>query len=327
MPLPHRLSRRRALLSVAAGLAPLAARTQAVFPERPITLVVPFAPGGIADLCARAVGQAMAGVLQQAVVVDNKPGAGAITAATAVLQAPHDGHTLLLLSNANAVSPALFKQLPFDVQRDFAPVSLIGRFDLGLFVAPDSRFASLRDLVAFGRANPGKLSIATIAPGSTQHLAAQLFKRQAGVFAVTVPYRGTPAVVQALRSGEVDLVFEILGPQLGQVQARALRVLAVSADQRLADLPNVPTVQQAGVAGYDVSSWNALAVPVRTPPAARQRLHAAAQQALRDDAVVQRLRALGVRPQGSTPEQLATLLASETRRWGAVVRDARIELE
>jgi tripartite-type tricarboxylate transporter receptor subunit TctC len=322
--------RRRLLQAAAACTASLAwcaARGQggAGFPERPITLVVPFAPGGIADLTARAVGEALARELKVAVVVDNRPGAGSIPAAQAVLQAAPDGHTLLLMSNANAVAPGLFARLPFDVQRDFAPVALLGSFDLALLVGAQSRFATLKDLLAFGRAHPGQLSIGTIAPGSTQHLAAELFKTQAGLFAVTVPYRGSPAVLNALRSGEIDLAFEILGPQLGQIQGRAVRALAVTARQRFAGLPEVPTVMESGVPGYDVASWNALAAPARTPLAVIQKLNAAVQSVLRQDALARQLHALGVRAQTGSPEQLATLLRAETQRWGEVIRRARIE--
>ena len=331
---PNGVSRRTGLVALLSPLVPwvpllpspsVRAQAQPAFPSRPITLIVPFAPGGIADITARAVAQAMAASLKQPIVVDNRPSAGSITASAAVAQAAPDGHTLLLMSNANAVSASLFKKLSFDVTKDFAPIATLGFFDLALFVDQGSRFATLADALAHAKAQPGKLTIGTIAVGSTQHLAAELFKTRTGIDALIVPYKGTPAVLTALRAGEIDLAFEILGPMLPQVQAKAVRALAVTADQRDPSLPNVPTVQQAGVAGYTVSSWNALAAPAGTPAPVIARLSQAALEALKSPAVQERLTSLGVRPQGSTPEQLQSLLAGEIKRWGEVIRSAKIE--
>ena len=300
---------------------------QPTFPSKPITLIVPFAPGGIADITARTVAESMAKTLGQSIVVDNRPSAGSIVASAAVAKAAPDGHTLLLMSNGNAVSAGLFKKLPFDVVKDFAPISTLGVFDLGIFVGSASRFATLADLLTFARANPSKLTIGTIAAGSTQHLAAELFKEMAGIDALVVPYKGSPAVVNALRGGDVDVAFEILGPMLPQVSAKAVRALAVSSDTREPALPDVPTVMQSGVAGYDVASWNALAAPVGTPPAVIERLNRAVREAEADPAVRKRLQDLGVRAQAGSPEQLKTLLTSEIKRWAAVIRAAKIEPE
>jgi tripartite-type tricarboxylate transporter receptor subunit TctC len=321
---------RRASLAAGLGLAlplPRALRAQAAWPERPITLVVPFGPGGIADMTARTVAQAMSATLKVPIVVDNKPSAGSIVGSAAVAQAAPDGYTLLLMSNANAVSASLFRKLPFDVQKDFAPVGTLGVFDLALFVAEGSRFKSVRELLDEARAKPGKLTLGTIAVGSTQHLSAELFRSRTGAELLIVPYKGTPAVLTALRAGEVDAAFEILGPMLPQLQARVLRALAVTSDQRFQALPEVPTMIQAGVADYDVASWNALAAPARTPPAVIERLNAAANEALKTPAVRDKLMALGVRPQGGTPQQLQALLARETAHWRAVITAAKIEPE
>jgi tripartite-type tricarboxylate transporter receptor subunit TctC len=319
---------RRAGIAAGLGLAlPRALRAQAAWPERPITLVVPFGPGGIADLTARTVAQAMSATLKVPIVIDNKPSAGSIVGSAAVAQAAPDGYTLLLMSNANAVSAGLFRKLPFDVQKDFAPVGLLGVFDLALFVAEGSRFRSVRELLDEAKAKPGKLTIATIAVGSTQNLSAELFKSRSGADVLIVPYKGTPAVLTALRAGEVDAAFEILGPMLPQLQAKAVRALAVTSDQRFQALPEVPTMMQAGVANYDVASWNALAAPARTPQAVIDKLNAAANEALKTPAVRDKLLALGVRPQGGTPQQLSALLASEIRHWGEVILAAKIEPE
>lgn len=259
--------RRRALLGMlllGSSAWPAASVAQPRFPERPITLLVPFAPGGIADITARAVAEHMGKTLGQPVVVDNRPSAGSIVASQAVAAARPDGHTLLLMSNGNAVSVGLFKKLPYDPLKDFAPISTLGFFDLGVFVAAPSRFPSLKALLEFAKANPGKLNIGSIAPGSTQHLAARLFETVAGIDALVVPYKGSPAVLTALRAGEIDVAFEIAGPMLAQVQAGVVKVLAVSSEQRNPALPEVPTVAQAGLPGYTVASWNALAAPAGT---------------------------------------------------------------
>jgi tripartite-type tricarboxylate transporter receptor subunit TctC len=288
-------------------------------------LVVPFGPGGIADLSARTVAQAMSATLKQPIVVDNKPSAGSIVGSAAVAQATPDGYTLLLMSNANAVSASLFKKLPFDVQKDFAPVGTLGVFDLALFVNADSRFRRVRELVDDAKARPGKLTIGSIAVGSTQHLSAELFKTRTGIDALVVPYKGTPAVLTALRAGEIDAAFEILGPMLPQLQAKAIRALAVTSDRRFAALPEVPTMGQAGVAAYEVASWNALAAPAGTPQAVIDRLNAAANEALKSPAVQDKLLGLGVRPAGGTPQQLGALLAAEITHWREVITAAKIE--
>ncbi|MBK9363645.1 MAG: tripartite tricarboxylate transporter substrate binding protein [Rubrivivax sp.] len=321
--------RRRAVLAaLAAGaVLPGALHAQPRFPERAITLLVPFAPGGIADLTARAVAEHMGRTLGQPVVVENKPSAGSIVASQAVATARPDGHTLLLMSNANAVSVGLFRKLPYDPVKDFAPVSTLGYFDIGLFVAGPSRFATLKDAVAFARANPGRLNVGTIAPGSTQHLSAKLFETVAGIDALVVPYKGSPAVLTALRAGEIDLAFEVLGPMVPQVAAGVVRALAVSSDRRNPALPDVPTVQQAGVAGYNVASWNAIAAPAGTPPEVIALLNRAVREAVAAPAVQDKLGRAGMRVQGSSPAELQALLAGEIKRWGEVIRAAKIEPE
>jgi tripartite-type tricarboxylate transporter receptor subunit TctC len=318
------LNRRQAAAALAA-LAGAPAFAQS-WPSRPVRIVVPFAAGGIADLTARAVGESLASRIGQPVVVENKPGAGGVTAGDAVVRAPADGQTLLLVSNGTAVSAGLFKHLPFDAQRDFAPVSLVGVFGLGVLVAANSPFKSLGDLLAAAKAQPGKLNVATVAVGSTQNLAAQLLKTTAGIDVQVVPFNATPAVVTALRGGQVDAAVEILGPVKAQVTAGALRVLATLGRKRAAGWPDVPTVAESGgaLAAFDVSSWNGLAAPAKTPPATVAKMNAEVQAVLALPALRQRLAALDVEARGSTPDQLAALLANETRRWGEVIARAGI---
>ena len=330
---PSTVTRRQSLLALAAtaatamSLAPTAARSQVRFPDKPISLLMPFGPGGIADLTARAVAEQMSKSLGQAVVVENKPSAGSIVASQAVASAKPDGHTLLLMSNGNAVSVGLFKKLPFDAQKDFAPITTLGYFDIGLFVAANSKFATLKDALAFAKANPGKLNVGTIAPGSTQHLSAKLFETVAGVDVLVVPYKSSHCVLTALRAGEIDIAFEIVGPMVPQLSAGVVKALAVSSDRRNPALPEVPTVMQAGVAGYNVASWNALAAPAGTPPEVLERLGRAAREAVASPEVQAKLGKLGMRLQGSTADELQALLGSEIKRWGAVIRAAKIEPE
>ncbi|MBL8306895.1 MAG: tripartite tricarboxylate transporter substrate binding protein [Rubrivivax sp.] len=325
------LPRRHALLLLGsaawvAAASPLGA--QGRYPDRPIALLVPFAPGGIADITARAVAEQMTKSLGQPVVVENRPSAGSIVASQAVAAARPDGHTLLLMSNSNAVSVGLFRKLPYDPVKDFAPVSLLGSFDIGVFSdAARGRFKTLHEALAWARAHPGRLNVGSIAVGSTQHLAAKLFEIVAGVDVLVVPYKGSPAVLTALRSGEIDIAFEIVGPMLPQVQAGAVRALAVSGDQRNSALPDVPTLKEAGVAHYSVASWNAIAAPAGTPPAVVQLLNRAVHDALASPAVQEKLGKGGMRLASSTPTELQTLLVSEIKRWGDVIRAAKIEPE
>ena len=318
-------NRRTVLVAAAAAFIPWPARAQA-FPARPLRIVVPNAPGGAADLTARTVGQKMAATLGQPVLVDNKPGAGGVVAGELVARAEPDGHTLLLVSSGTAVSAALFKSLPFDTLADFAPVSMLATFDLALVVAEGGRFKTLAELLAWARANPGKLNIGTPQVGTTQNLAAELFKTTSGIEAQVVPFNGTPPVINALRSGEVDVGVEILGPVMGQISGKALRALAVLGAQRAPQLPDVPTARESGgpLANFNVSSWNGLAVPAKTPPAVIARLNREVLAALALPDVKQRLLELNLVAQGSTPAQLGEHLAADIQRWSEVIARAKI---
>jgi tripartite-type tricarboxylate transporter receptor subunit TctC len=311
----------------AGAQAQTAASKAAAFGSRPIRIVVPNAAGGAADITARTVAQKIAGPLGQSVVIENKPSAGGVVAGDQVARAEPDGHTLLLVSSGTAVSAALFKSLPYDTLKDFAPVSLLATFDLAVVVREGGRFQTLAQLLDYGRANPGKLNIGTPQIGTTQHLAAELLKVVAGVDAQVVPFNGTPPVITALRGGEIDAMVDILGGLMPQIASKALRPLAVLGAQRAAQLPGVPTVSESGGAfsGFHVTSWNGLAAPARTPAAVVERLSREVQAAMAESDVKKRLLELNLNAQGSTPAQLTEHLVADVRRWSDVIAKAKIE--
>lgn len=318
----------QSLISAAAGAALLsglatAAQAQGLS-NRPIRIVVPFGAGGVADVTARVVAQQLSTQLGQPVVIDNKPSAGGIVAADAVAKAAPDGHTLFLMSNGSAVTVNLFKQLPFDMVKDLTPISTLGYFDIGVIADAKSPFKSLGELISYAKANPGKLNLGSINVGSTQHLAAELFKTTAGIDAQIIPFNGTPAVVTALRGKQIDAAVEILTPIMGQINSKAVNLLAVTGEKRSPLLPSVPTAQESGVKGFVASSWNALAAPSKTPAPVIARLNQEINAAVNNPEVAKKLRELNVQAQASTPEQTAQLLQSEIKRWGDVIVQAKI---
>jgi tripartite-type tricarboxylate transporter receptor subunit TctC len=315
-----------ALLSVVAlSFNPMAnAQTAATFPSKPLKIIVPFGAGGIADLTARTVGTKMSELLGQPVVIENKPGAGGIAAGDLVAKSEPDGTTMLLMSNGTAVTASLFKSLPYDTAKDFATVSTLGFFDIALITKADSPYKTMAELLAFAKANPGKLNVGTINIGSTQNLSAELFKSTAGIDMQIVPFNGTPAVITALRGGQIDAAVEILGPVKTQIDAKAINALAVFGLKRSASLPNVPTARESGLPSMNAASWNALAVSAKTPKDIVAKLHDAAEKALASTDVKKRLADLGVEAGASSPEVLGELLKAEIKRWGDVIARANI---
>lgn len=313
---------RRQLMQAALSTSTLS-WAQTPFPSKPLRIIVPFGAGGVADLTARTVGQQLTTQWGQAVVIDNRPGAGGMVAGELVAKAEPDGHTLLLMSNGTAVSAGLFKSMPFNPRTDFAPVSLLGLFDIAIVVPETSPHKNLAELMAFGRAHPGKLNMGTINMGSTQHLAAELLRSQANLIAQIIPYNGTPALIQALRGGQIDVAVEILGPLKPQIHAKAMRLLGVMGENRPRDWPQTPVVRELpGLSGFNVSSWNALAAPAKTPRAIIDRLNAEVAKVLSTPEVVQKLASFNVLARHSTPGQLAQLLDADIRRWSEVIQKA-----
>lgn len=312
------------LAALAISVVALQPAIAQVFPSKPLKIVVPFGAGGVADLTARTVAAKLAESLGQAVVIENKPGAGGVVAGDTVAKAEPDGHTLLLMSNGTAVSAGLFKSLPFDTVRDFAPISILGTFDIAIITPADSKFKTLGELLAYARANPGKLNLGSINIGSTQNLAAELFKTTSGADMQIVPFNGTPAVITALRGGQIDAALEILGPVLPQINTKVLRALAVTGDKRAAVLPDVPTAKESGLPGFVASSWNALAAPAKTPKDVIARLNKEVAAALNNPDIKKKLHDLNVEANPSSPEQAVALLGSEIKRWGDVIVRAKV---
>jgi tripartite-type tricarboxylate transporter receptor subunit TctC len=314
----------RAALCVALSIGGAGALAQS-YPSKPVRIIVPFGPGGVGDISARVLAQKMSETMGQQVLVENRPSAGGIVASETVAKADPDGHTLLLLTNGQAVSVSLFKSLPYDAVNDFAPVSTLGLFDMVVLVNAEWKISSVSQLIAAAKLSPGKLNIATINPGGTQHLAAELFKSMAGIDVQTVPFKGTPAVLTALRGNEVQAAFEFIAPALAQIKAGTLKPLAVTSKRRFSGLPDVPTVAESGVPGYEASAWNGIAAPAKTPRPIVERLNKEVNAALASPEVRQRLQGLGVEAQGSTPGEFREFLVAEIAKWRDVIERAKIE--
>ena len=299
----------RRLIAVLA-LAPALAFAQ-TYPTKPIRVVVPFGPGGVADITTRTIAPKLGDGLGQPIVVDNMPGAGGIRAAETVAHADPDGHTLLLLTNGNAVSQALFKSLPYDPANDFAMVSTVGYFSMVIVTGAQSQLKTLRDVITTAKASPGKLNVGTITPGGTQHLAGELFLSTAGIQALVVPHKTTGEVVVAARNGNVDIAFDFIAPLISGIRSGQLRALAVTAAKRFPGLPDVPTVSEAGVPGYDVASWNAFAAPAKTPRPIIDRLHDEAAFALTQPSAQAKFAPQGVDPLPLSPKEFDAMIAKE----------------
>ena len=318
--------RRTLLRAGAAGAALLAIpslRAQGAFPNQPVKVVVPFGPGGFADITVRLLAQKMVDRLGQQVVIENKPGAGGIVAAQAALAAPADGHTTILFSNGTTIATTLLK-LPYDPENDFAPVSSLAYFDLLVLTGGNSPHKDLQGLVAEGRRR--MVNIGTINPGSTQHLSGELFKTVSGIQATVVPFKTSGEVQAALQRGDVDIGMESYAALKGAIDGGALRALACTGSSRTAWLPNVPTVREGGVQNYDVTGWNALYVPKGTPAAAVNRLNAAMHEALQDADLRKRYLDMGADPKGSTPAGMSQVFARDKAKWAQVIKQANIKV-
>lgn len=317
---------RAGITAVAMTLLGLASPSQAqsTYPNRPIRVVVPFAAGGVADITLRIVADSLGEKLGQRLIVENMPGAGGVAAARAVLSSPPDGYTLALLSNGTAVSVPLFKSLPFDPVKDFAPISSIGFFDFIVGTNAESPYTTLPDLIAFARANPGKLNVGTISVGSTQNLSAQLLKSTAGIDFQIVPYRGTPEVIVGLLRKDIDVMIDnYVGMKSALIDGKVTAV-GTTGENRSVILKDAPTVIEGGVKGYDVVSWNALFAPAATPPEVIAKLNAALRDVVAQPDVKQKLLDLGIEARAGSPEELKARLVDDIAKWTKVIEQAGI---
>jgi tripartite-type tricarboxylate transporter receptor subunit TctC len=294
------------------------------YPNRAVRIVVPFAAGGVADTTARIVAEKLADKLGQRFYVENQPGAGGIAAARTAISSPADGYTLVMLTNGTAVSVSLFEKLPFDPLKDFVPISSLGFFDFILATSSSSGFKTLADFIAAAKEKPGGLNVGTINIGSTQNLSAELFKTAANVDFTIVPFRGTPEVEVSLLQGNLALMIDSYSAMRGNITGGEFRALASSGAVRSQSTPDLATVEENGIANYDVVSWNALFAPQRTPPEIVVKLNSALRDILADAELKERLLTLGIEARASTPEEISTRLRSDIDKWRQVIDKARI---
>jgi len=290
------------------------------YPSRPVRLIVGFAPGGGVDINARMLAPKLSEYLGQQVVVENVPGAGTNIANERVAKSADDGYTLLINTAAVAINMSLYRNLPFDTLRDFAPVSVFSQSPNVLVVNAKLAAQNVRELVAMARSAPGKLNYSSAGVGTTQHLAAELFKLRTGTFIVHIPYKGTAPSMTALIAGEVDLSFANIPSIQGHLKSGRLRALAATAARRDPQLPEVPTMKEAGVEGVEVVVWYGVLAPAGTPREIVQKLSEGVQRATRDADVRKRMVEQGAEPVGSTPEEFSKLLREEVARWAEVVK-------
>jgi tripartite-type tricarboxylate transporter receptor subunit TctC len=297
------------------------------YPSKPIRIIVPYPPGGFNDTLARMLGQKLTASWHQPVIVDNRPGGGSTIGTNMAAKASADGYTLLIASFAFAVNPALYGSLPYDPDHDFSPVVLAATTPNLLVVNPNMPVQSVKELIAFAKANPGKLNYASAGNGSSNHLSMELFKMLTGIDIVHVAYKGSAPAVNDLLGGQVNLMFDNAPNVLQHVKAGKLRALAVSSKQRSPIVKDVPSVAEAGVPGFDVSVWFGVMAPSGTPRSVIDRLNTEINAILQLAQVRQAFTNQGVEPAGSTPEQFAVFLAAQKTKWSKVVRDSGAKAE
>jgi len=321
----------RIMIALLAGLALIwaAPATQAAdYPVRPVTLAVAFTPGGPSDVLSRIVGKKLEQLLGQPFIIENRPGAGGNVAAEQVARAPADGHTLLMGNNSIlATNAALYKKINFDPEADFAPISLVGSQANILVVNPQLPVRSMAELIAYAKANPGKVNYASSGHGAAAHLAAELFKAEAKIDIVHVPYKGAAPALQDVIAGHVQMMFATAASVVPHIQSGKVRALAVTTLKRTAVFPDLATVDELGLKGFDATTWHGLVAPSRTPKDVIATLHRATVAALADATVRKALGDLGVDIVGNTPEEFATYIKAEIPKWTAIVKASGATLD
>ncbi|MCX7274787.1 MAG: tripartite tricarboxylate transporter substrate binding protein [Burkholderiales bacterium] len=318
-------TRRKLIIGAGAGAltGPWAGNAMAqTYPSRPIRFIMPYAPGGSSEILARPIVQELSKNLGQSVFIDFKPGGGTTIGADVVAKSAPDGHTLVMMLSAHAINATLMPKLPYDTVKDFAGITLAATLPLVVVVPAQSAIRSMADLIATAKARPGKLTFASAGPGNTSHLSVEYLKSQLGLDMIHVPYKGSGPAIIGLLGGEVDFMFDSLSSSLAQIRAGKFRAIAMASARRSRILPDVPTVAESGVPGFDVSVWYSVLAAAGTPAPIVQKLNAEIIRAMRAPEVKEKIEGFGYDIVGSTPEQLDSFIKSEIVRWGKVVKDS-----
>ena len=321
-------TRRRTLQSIAAlGITPTLAFAQDAWPAKPVRIIVPFAAGGTSDALARLLGQRLQDVLKQTVIVENKAGTGGVIGADAAAKSPADGYTLLLGTIAShAINPALQPKMPYDAVKDFAPVFFVGNIANVLLVGAQQPMKNVKELIAAARAKPGTIAFGTPGAGNSQHLSGEKFRLDAGVELIHVPYKGSGPSVQDLIAGQIPMSFDTALTALPFITSGKIRALAVTTAKRAKVLPDVPTLAESGLNGFDVASWQAIFAPTGTPPAVVKRLNDELTKIVAQTEVAARLYTMGVENVPMTPAQFGDFQRAEMVKWGKIVMDGNVKL-
>lgn len=315
-----------ALVSLGVILAPSVALAQA-YPAKTITLVVPFPPGGTTDVLARSIAQKMGESWGQSVIVDNRPGAGATIGAAQVAKAPADGYTLLMGAVHHTIATSIYAKLPYDFQKDLAPVTIVAMVPNILSVNPGVPAKNVKELVAYGKANPGKLSYGSNGQGTAQHLIGEQFSALTGVDMLHVPYKGSGPLTSDLIAGQVSMSFDTITPVLPQIKAGKLRPLAVTTAARSPALPEVPTLAESGLAGFDQGTWFGVLAPAATPKEIVGKLNAEIVRILNLPDIQKRFAEIGAQPVGNTPAQMAATIKSDTEKYAVLAKKANVKID
>ena len=318
-------TRRKLVIAAGAGALMTQVPSRAIaqaYPSKPVRFIMPYPPGGSSEILARPIAHELTKSLGQSVFVDFKPGGGSTIGADTVAKSPPDGHTVVMMLTAHAINASLMPKLPYDTVKDFASVTLAATLPLVVVVPAQSSFRTIGDLIAFAKANPGKLNYASAGPGNTSHLSVEYFKSVVGLDMTHVPYKGSGPAIIGLLGREVDFMFDSLSSSLPQIQGGKFRAIAMSTLKRSRILPDVPTIHESGVRGFDVSVWYAILAAAGTPAPIVQRLNAEFIKAMRAPEAREKIEAAGYDIVGSTPEQLDAFIKSEIVRWAKVVKDS-----
>jgi tripartite-type tricarboxylate transporter receptor subunit TctC len=316
------------LAGLATSLCAVSAMAQDKWPSKPITYIVPFPPGGTTDILARLVAQKLGPALGTTIVIENKPGAGGNIGSDFVAKAAPDGYTILGGTiSSHSINASLYPNLPYDPLKSFAQITLIGTNANVLIVGANSPIKSVQDIISISRSKPGSLSFASAGNGTSQHLSAELFKTIAKIDMVHIPYKGSAPAIQDVMGNQVPLMFDTTVVAAPFIESGRVRALAVTSSKRAPSLPNVPTMAEAGVAGYEVVAWQGIFAPAGTPPAIVQRLYTEISGILKQPDVQERLAKLGVDPSGMTPQQFAAFQAAEIAKWAKVVKEAKVRVD